>query len=58
MNGSANMDENSLAKRERFYEAFEKLYPRLTEKQLNRLIMLAEDIALMKDYEDDRPRSA
>lgn len=52
------MNENSLSKRDRFYEAFEKLYPRLTEKQLNRLIMLAEDIALMKDYEDDRPRSA
>lgn len=51
-------NKNLESKRATFYASFEKLYPRLTEKQLDRLIMLAEDIALMKDYEDDRPRSA
>jgi hypothetical protein len=45
-------------KREKFYKIFEKLYPRLTEKQLDRLIILAEDMIFMKDYKDDSQKSA
>lgn len=45
-------------KRERFYEAFEKIYPSLTEKQLDRLITLAEDIAFIKEVEENCPKSA
>jgi len=53
MNGDKKLD-----KRKKFYDIFEKLYPRLTEQQLDRLIILAEDMIFMKDHEVDSPKSA
>jgi len=50
--------DKKLAKRKKFYDMFEKLYPRLNERQLDRLIFLAEDIIFMKDHESDSPKSA
>lgn len=53
MNRDKKMD-----KRKKFYDMFEKLYPRLTEQQLDRLIILAEDMIFMKDYKDNSRKSA
>lgn len=50
--------DKRVAKRKKFYDIFEKLYPRLTEQQLDRLIILAEDMIFMKDYKDDSQKSA
>jgi hypothetical protein len=51
--------KTSITSKERdLLKTFEKLYPRLTERQLDRLIFLAEDIIFMKDHESDSPKSA